>query len=1019
MLNIRQIACIVFWFLVNFSLAQAPISGVVLDEHGQPMPFATVKVLGTGLGAVADVDGEFILDTATPTDTLQFSFIGYQSEYLVVGNRAIFEISLHPEFDQLDEVVVVGYGSQKKLNVTGSVVTLDARKLESRGVTNVSNMLAGNSPGLTVLQRGGSPGRNGGSLRIRGIGTLGAGEKNDPLIIVDGIETGSLADINPNDIDNVSILKDAAASSIYGVRAANGVVIITTKRGQRGVPVVNYGLQIGLSEPVNLPDKVSSTELAELYSEGQRNEGLTTRLFSLQDIALFESGESILTHANTDHLNEVFRQPGIREVHNLSVAGGGESVRYNMSLGYTNEEGNMDNTGFKRYNFRTNLDLQASEKLTFGFNLSGAQGDIIEPIVGVGGIIHRAYREWATDPLQTLAGNWAIPAFAQENGVLHNSVGLLREGGEKQFVDSRFTGTAIAEYKLTDFLSVKGVAATILDFNRRKELTSSLSLHNLDESLFSTERSRILEGRDNITDHNLQLLLTFEKSFEDHEVSGLLGTNRRQIETTLSTFSVFDLRSDDLDQINAGDLTQDDVFGNTSDYGLQSYFGRINYSFKGRYLFESNLRYDGTSRFSRDRRYQAFPSFSVGWRLADEPFFDVHPIIDLKLRASWGRLGNQEIGDYRFLNTYVFDQTAFLGGVEQSGATENLPIGNADILWETTEVTNYGLDLTMLNGRLSFTGEYFVRTTKDVLIQRPLPAIFGSGLGNFPFVNAASTRNLGFELSLSFQQKFDNGLRISASSNFSKVDTKIRDLAGTDQPGIRVGDPIANVFGYEAIGIFQNQDEIDGHANQEALGATPRPGDIKYQDLNGDGLVNPEDRKNLGSFFPGINYGLSMNITFRNWDFGMLWQGVGDVVGEIAGRQRQPFWLGSSPWKLHLDRAQVDRDGEVVNPGSRYPRVLLNSGDKNNLTSSWWVESTAFLKLRNMQIGYTLPEKWIGKLNLKKVRIYASGENLLTLTKFDGFDPEIPTSGTVLPLFSGDAGYPVTMTLLMGLNITF
>ena len=1016
----RRLILVLFGcFSALSSFAQQTISGGVQDGQGEYLPFATVLVKGTTIGTVTDVNGLFELTNVSSTDTLAISFVGYRPAYVLVGNRTEIFITLDLDVEAFEEIIVVGYGVQKKLNVTGSVVSVDAAKLENRGVTNVSNMLAGNAPGLTVLQRGGSPGRNQGSIRIRGIGTLGADAKNDPLIIVDGIETGSLVDINPNDIENVSVLKDAAASAIYGVRAANGVIIVTTKRGKEGAPTVNYSFQYGFSEPMNLPQKVNSTQLAELYSEAQSNEGLTTRLFRPNDIDLFESGTSRFTHANSDQLDEVFSEPGIRQVHNLTIGGGSQNVRYNVSLGYTDEQGNMFNTGLKRYTFRTNLDIDASDKLAFGVNLAGAQRNIIEPIVGVGGIIHRAYREWATDPLQTQQGNWALPAFAQTNGVVHNSVALLRDGGRREFIDSRFTGTAFAEYKLFPFLSIKGVAATVLDFNRRKGVTRAFSLYNLDETLFNTERSRLLEGRDNIIDQNLQLLLNYDQTFGDHHITGLGGINYRKIETILTNFSVFDLRSSELDQVSAGDITQDDVFGNSVDYGLQSYFGRVNYSLKGRYLFEANLRYDGTSRFAEENRFQAFPSFSIGWRLGDEPFFNVPTVLDLKLRASWGRLGNQEIGDYRFLNIYVFDQTAFLGGVEQGGARENLPIGNADIIWETTEVTNLGIDLAALNGALTFTGEYFERSTSDVLIQRPLPAIFGSGTGNFPFVNAASTRNRGYELSIGFSKELDNGLDINANANFSRVNTTIEDLAGTDQPGMRVGDPIANIFGYEALGIFQNQAEIDNHADQSALGATTRPGDIKYRDLNGDGLVNPDDRANLGSFFPEFNYGISLNLSYKNWDFSMLWQGVGDVVGEIAGRQRQPFWLGSSPWELHLDRAEINRDGDVENPNARYPRVLLNSGDKNYLTSTWWVESTAFLKLRNVQLGYSLPSDWVSKVNFQSVRLYLSGENLLTITKFEGFDPEIPTSGTVLPIFSGDGGYPVTRTILVGLNATF
>lgn len=1007
---------------------QTKVSGIIKGE-GQTLPFCAIKVVGGTSGTTTDIDGKFELDGVFVTDTLDISYVGFLPQRILVGNQTSFTITLRPDIVGLEEVIVVGYGVQRKVNVTGSVVSVDQINIENRGVTNVSNVLAGQAPGVTVLQRGGSPGRNEGEIRIRGTGTLGFGEnaneKNSPLIIVDGIETGSLTEINPNDIQNVSILKDAAAGAIYGVRAANGVIIITTKRGKEGKIRTNYSYQFGISDPVGLPEKVNSSELAELFNEAQKNEGLSTRFFSNDDLELFESGVSINTHANSNQVDEIFNRSGIRQVHNLSVAGGTETVLYNVSLGYTDEQGLMPSTGLKRYNFRTNLDLNLNERLTVGFNLAGSQRNILDPIVGVGGIIHRGFREWATDPLVTGNGNWAFPNFGLSQGINHNSVALVNDGGFKEFTDSRFTGTFFVEYKPWKPLSIKGIAATIQDFNKRKEITKSLPLYNVDESLNSITNSSILEGRDNVSDLNLQLLVNFSKEFGSHTVSTLLGMNSREIENTLGSFSALDLRSNGLDQINAADRTQDAVAGSATDYRLLSYFGRLNYVYDDKYLVEANFRYDGTSRFSESNRFQVFPSFSLGWRVSEEDFFNLDLIQDFKLRASWGRLGSQEIGEYRYINTYVFDQTAYIGNMEQGGSTERIPVGNPDIVWETTEVFNYGVDLSFLKGALTFSGDYFVRNTSDILLQKPLPAAFGSGTlsENFPFVNAASTRNQGFELNLDYTYRFGD-LLVRTNLNFAKVSTEITDLAGTDQPGFSVGDPIANIYGYEALGIFQNQDEIDNHADQSALGPQSRPGDMKYEDFTGpdgvpDGVVNALDRKNLGSFFPSINYGFSVRLEYKGFDFSMLWQGVADVKSEIGGRQRQPFFLGSSPWKLHLDRATLNRDDEVENPEARYPRTLTTGNTKNYLTSSWWVESTQFLKLRNTQLGYNFPSAVLNKLKVERLRVYLSGENLLTLTDFEGFDPEVPTSGSVLPTFSGNSGYPVTRTFLVGLNLTF
>lgn len=1012
-----------FIFIVTSAIGQKVVTGTVSAE-GEALPFCTILVPGGSNGTTTDIDGNFTLSDVDSKDTLLVSFVGYLPVQVPVGNRTFITIHMEPDVQALSEVVVVGFGVQKKVNVTGSVVAVDAEKIENRGVTNVSNILAGQAPGLTVLQRGGSPGRNEGQIRIRGIGTLGSGAKNDPLIVVDGIETGSLSEINPNDIATISVLKDAAAGAIYGVRAANGVILITTKRGKEGAPKLNYSFQTGISEPTNLPEKVNSVALAELLNEAERNNGLSTRSFSKEDIDLFESGSSPYTHANSDQVDQLFDK-NWRQVHNLSVSGGSAHAKYLVSLGYVDEEGLIPNTGLERYNLRTNLDISLNEKLNLGLNLAGSQRNILDPIVGVGGIIHRAYREWATDPVQLADGKWAMPNFGIAQGLNHNAVALAREGGTREFIDTRFNGTFFMEFKPWQELSIKGIGATIQDFNRRKEITRALELYNVNGTTAGKSQSSILEGRDQIADLNLQLLINYEKQVGDHHFKTLLGFNSRRIETILTAFSALDIRGSNLDQINAADVTQDAVSGSTTDYRLLSYFGRFNYDYREKYLLEANLRYDGTSRFSAANRFHAFPSFSAGWRISEEEFFDISFIEDFKVRASRGQLGNQEIGDYRYLSTYVFDQTAYIGNTEQAGATERLPLGNADIVWETTEVTNYGLDISFFKGRLTFSGDYFIRNTRDVLIQKPLAAVFGSGVlpGNFPFVNAASTQNRGYELNLDFTDRWGD-FGIDWNVNFSRVQTKITDLAGTDQPGFSVGDPVANIYGYVAEGLFQNMDEIDNHADQSALGTATGPGDIRYKDLSGpegapDGIINDLDRTNLGSYFPKVNYGFSLRITYKGFDLSSVWQGVGEVAAEIGGRQRQPFFLGSSPWILHMDRAIVTRDGEVENPGARYPRTLTTGSTKNYVTSSWWVENTAFLKLRNAQVGYTFPEDLIRKANVERLRLYVAGENLLTFTKFEGFDPEIPTSGSVLPTFAGNSGYPVTRTYYIGLNLTF
>ncbi|TLX75979.1 TonB-dependent receptor [Labilibacter sediminis] len=1015
----------------NLFQDERTISGLVVDEDGLPIPGVSIVGKGTSLGTISDIDGKYNLVISSEIEVVVFSFIGMKTQEVQVFGRSTFNITMSPELTGLDEVVVVGYGAQKKANLTGSVSAVDSEQLENRGVANVESALSGQLPGVTILQRGGSPGRENTNIRIRGMGSIGADAKTNPLIIVDGIETGSLSDINANDIESISVLKDAASASIYGVRAANGVILVTTKRGQEGELKVSYSGQIGLSEATRLPEKANAFELATLYNEALVNEGSPKR-FSRAELEKFKVGNTD-AYANTDHIGEIFSKVGLRHLHNLNFSGGSKDTRYNIGLGYINDGGLIANTGYDRYNVRVNLDHKVSDRLGFGLNLSGSVSEVKDPALGVAWVVHTGYREWATDALKFSDGRWAYPTHAENQG--HNSLAYAEDLGNKQTRDTRISGTMFAEYKLLEGLKVKGLVSNIRDFNKSATWVKGVDLYNIDpatgiindipnESHFGVSSNVGREFFEH-SDLNIDLLLNYERTLGTHFVKGLIGYNQRKIDKEWNSLSRRNLIHPDLDQINAADPSDDNTSGYVVNTRSRSAFARVNYSFDDRYLIEANIRYDGSSRFpkSKELRFEYFPSVSVGWRISEEDFFKSSYISNLKVRGSWGQLGNQEIGDYAYFSTLETGHDYVLNNQISSGIAETAQAPNTTIRWETSESINLGLDAGFFNQKLNIVAEYFIKDTKDILGQVTLPGVFGA---SEPVTNQLAVKNSGFEIQVGYHNK-KGELDYNITANFSKINNEITDLAGTDSPGRRVGDPIANIYGYVSDGLFQNQAEVNNSPDQSALGGVTQPGDIRYKDINGrdedgnltgkpDGVINSDDRTNLGSFFPGINYGLSLGAAWKGFDFSMLWQGVADVEALIGGRQQQPFVLGASPWKVHLDRAEI-KNGEVESPGAKYPRTTFGNAN-NYVNSSFWTKSTAFLKLRNAQIGYNLPESFIGKMNLSKARIYISGENLLTLTSFEGFDPETPTTGDPLSLGS-TSGYPPVRTYLVGINVTF
>lgn len=973
---------------------QKKVSGVVKDNTGEPVIGANVIERGTTNGTVTDLDGRFTLEVPQNA-VLQISYIGYTDQEVPVNGRSDLSILLADDMQKLDEVVVVGYGTQKKVNLTGAVSSVKGDVLENRTTSDPVNMLTGNVSGVTIVQNAGQPGADGAALRVRGVGTLG---NSEAMVIIDGVES-SMSNVDPNDIENISVLKDAAAASIYGVRAANGVILITTKRGAVGKPVIAYNGYVGWQEATRLPKYLDSYNYGVLLNEAYKNDGLEG-LYSDTDLQKFRDGSDPDHFADSDWLGTLFSENGLFHNHHLSVNGGSEAIKYSLSFGYHNKEGLMPNTAYNKFNVRSNLDAKINDRLNVSLNLSAYRSRMASPSTGMTSIMYYAFRETPVTPIQFQNGNYGL--FKNE----HNSVASARESGLARTYNNNFQGSASFTYKIIDGLSLRGNASTTFNLKDEHTFLRSMKFYTADsEEPIRTTRSSVENTDNKMLEVNLQAYLDYAKSFGKHDLKGLLGYSQLYNQYRILGASRKDLPlNNSLGEINAGDITTQTSEGNMVEYALRSAFARVNYTFDNRYLLEANVRYDGTSRFPKDNRFGAFPSFSAGWRVSEESFFTASWIDNLKIRASWGQLGNQEIGDYAFYNTYMFGQNYNFGNMLYPGISINEKMANSIITWEKTDQIDIGVDADAFGGKLSFTGDFFIKNTKDILLELPIPEIVGV---KPPMQNAGKVRNTGMEIQLSHNNQI-NDFRYYATFNFSYVHNEITDLSGGDTPGRSVGDPINNIYGYVCEGIFKDQAEIDAHPEQ-IWGA--KPGDLKYKDLNNDKKIDENDRQSLGTYFPKINYGLRLGFEYKNFDFSALLQGAGMVDAIVKEEINKAFYNGGKVTEYHLDRWTPD------NLDATYPRLSMKDSKKNWMTSTFWMQNASYLKMRNMQLGYSLPKQLLTGSGITRLRVYFSVDNLFTITGFDGVDPE--SAYNMKDLSVASSYYPLTRNYSFGVNLSF
>jgi TonB-linked SusC/RagA family outer membrane protein len=972
------------------TVSNSLVKGVVLDNQQIPLIGVSVSISGAKTGTITDVNGNFSLDVANGSK-IKISYMGYISQEIVANNQSNIRIILLEDTKSLDEIVVVGYGAQKKVNLTGSISTVSAKDLKSMPANNVASMMQGRMPGVTITQNSGQPGKEGITIRVRGVGTM---NNSDPMVLVDGLES-SMNDINPADIESITTLKDASASSIYGTRAANGVILITTKRGAEGKPKLSYSGYAGYQKATNLPKHLSSAEYAQLLNEGLKNEGKTAQ-FTQAEIDAFKSGKA----PNTDWLDLLLQGSGFTQNHNVSVSGGTEAAKYMVSLAYYNQEGLVKNTKQDRYTTRINFDSKLNKWLKFGVNSSLSQRLITQPtnpFVGIG--VDQFFRQANRIP-NTIANKDAEGVFIKSH-VDGNPIAWIEAGGNGQSIYSHALGSSFLEVELMKGLSIKGLAG--IDYSLDDGRT------HVKNVIYS---GGITQGPNSKQDYlsrsmtsTMQMTLNYDKKIQDHSFKVLLGTARESYSNYTTTAYRKNFPSDLLTDLDAGSTEGMTADGSSNETRLGSYFGRLNYDFMGKYLLEATVRRDASSKFSPELRKAVFPSFSAGWRLSEESFMkNIDWLNNLKLRGSWGKLGNHKTSSYQYLSTISAGQGYPFAGAMVDGASQT-KANNPFITWETTTELDFGVDAEMFNGLLTLGFDYYDRLTEDILTKLPVSATYGL---DAPVSNIGSMNNKGIEIQLGHRNKVgDIEYNISTYAAYNKNNVVKYPNPSTGDQVYREGDAWGSFYGYECIGKFQSDDEAKTLANRTG---TEKAGDLRYKDQDNDGKITAKDKIVIGNTNPNITFGITLDLNYKQFDFSAFFQGAADVYRTF---NREIFWGfidGANVQERLLDRTIVE-NGKVVKEGY-YPRILPNNYAINSSLSTFTVMKSDYLRMKNIQLGYTLPKSITGK-DIQRARFYVSGQNLLTFTSFSkDADPEVASG-------YASYSYPQVKFFTLGLDITF
>ena len=1012
----RLLKLVVLFFLVSASAMAQIVTGRVISAlDGSSLPGVSVLLKGTTTGTTTDADGKYSLSVSEGDVVLVFSFIGYTSQEVAVNGRSVVDLALLEDVQSLEEVVIVGYGEQKKVNLTGSVSTVNFEgALDNRPITNASQALSGVVPGIWVSQNSGKPGSDGAQIRVRGWGTL---NNSNPLVLVDGVEA-SINEINPNDIESMTVLKDAASSAIYGSRAANGVVLITLKSGKFNEETrVNFGSYVGLQSLGRRYDLIdNSVEYMNMWNQALVNRG-GSPLFPDNVINDFKNNNDPYKYPNTNFFDEVFKTAPITE-HNLSVSGGSEKGKYYVSFNYLNQDGIMQNSNSERYGLTLNLESKIKKWLTIGGRLNGIKRFSEEPF-NLGRVMYIfANGAYPFTAPYTEDGRFGSVQAINSNGdiIVGNRNPLIETGnGLSRFENNFFKMNAYADIKFTDYLTLKSNFTSQYNSNLGDRYNSR-SFGYTDTGIKSTNLDYFLQleaSRNNVQSsyNTMFTTLNFNKNFgQIHDVSAIAGM---QVENTVFK-SVYARRTDPpkegLTQIDAG-TSGIQGQGNMNALRMLSYFGRANYSLSDKYLFEVNLRADASSRFKDGYRWGIFPAFSAGWRLSEEEFIkDLNIFSNLKLRGSWGQLGNQNIDAYWPYLTVINQNNGLsnnFGGAFAPGAAVTSLVDET-ISWETAVTTDVGIEFGLLNNQIAVEADYFRKTTNGIIVQLPIPLILGGVAA--PYENVGEMVNNGFEFNINYSKaaadRNELGYNLGANMTYimNKV-TKFRKNAPDQLYLIREGYSYRELYGLKAIGIYQTDQEATEH--MYANGYIPRAGELKYEDVNKDGKIGFEDKMSLGNTIPKFTFGITPSLSYKGFDLSVLMQGIAGVSVYTQNAWTQPLGISGGTITKRWKDAWTPE-----NTQTNIPRISISDTWRSE-ASSFWVSEISFIKLQNIQLGYAFPSSMTTRLGIQKLHVYANAQNVGSLVNknYEGFDPERNTFD------SGENFYPISRIISIGVNV--
>lgn len=994
------------------------IWGVVSDAFG-PIAGANVVVKGTTNGTITDMDGRFSLD-APKGAKLQISYIGYITKELTVDTKTDYVIELVEDSQALEEVVVVGYGTEKKVSVIGSIAQIGSEKLENRSTPQLSNVLTGQMAGVTVIQRSGRPGNSGGEIRVRGVGSFGGeSNKSDALVLIDGIP-GKLNDVSSEDVESISVLKDASTAAIYGSRAANGVILVTTKTGKEGKVSVGYNGYVGFNTPTALPEFVDTWQYATLYNEAVGREAYTQ-----EEIQKFRDGSDPDHYANARYLDEVFSRKGLQTGHDVTINGGNAENKYMVSFGYLKQNGIVEKNDYQRYNARVNLINEILPGLKLTSRLSGVYGNRKEPMAPGGDdadnmlvLIQKALRFPGLTP--TILSDGSFGAGRELHGT---PAGWIKSDSFYENPEFSLNANVRLDYNPIKDLQLSAIGAYTYTNGEERTYRSTMKLsgdrvlgpselkHKMGKTIYKTFQATA-EYNKTIGGHTFGILAGYSWEQEDY----------RYVQGSRDKFP-----GNDLPYLNAGSPDNQKSEGTGNAWAIQSGFGRLRYNFNERYLFESTVRYDGSSRFPQSKKFGFFPSVAAGWRLSEENFFKENEslgfISNLKLKVSWGRLGNQNIGNYPYQSVYELGQNYPFGDTYTQGAAVTTAV-DPTIKWEETETIDGGLEAVFWNGLLSVNASYFNRRTYDILYKPSgsVSTILGQKISE---MNTGELKNFGWEFEVGHRNKIGD-VSYNVNANLSIIKNKLTTLGvgnveqlngmvgnGSD---LFIGYPIQMYYGYVSDGVFLDENDIKSWYDQSKVTPNPQPGDIRYKDISGpdgvpDGKIDPNyDRVYLGSRIPKFTFGLNLGVEYKGLDLSVLLQGVAGVTGMLDGFAGWAF-RGDG----NIQKWQAEGRFDPANPTRypAYPRLedLSNSTTPNIVTSDFWTQDASYIRLKNIQLGYTFPKKMLQAAKISNLRVYVQAENPLCWNKYKpGWDPEINTSGNY---------YPILATYTFGVNFKF